>query len=157
MRILVFSDSHNDSKSISKVMKRFYPDCAIHLGDGSLDLFALEKEYPLTTFYYVKGTVDDFGEPDRIISLEGVSIFLSHENKFEVKKDRDKINEAVRLNIQIVLYGHTHVPEFFVNNGIIFMNPGSIGKEYGYRTFGLIDAFEGEYSCEVLFADLLIS
>ena len=160
MRILAFSDSHKDYESIAAVMKRFYPDAVIHLGDGTDDLFVLEKDFPLAKFFYVKGNSgepDTSGEPDRVITLENVSIFLSHINRFKVKKDRNMIDEALKLDVQIVLYGDSHTPELLVSNGITFMNPGSISKEFGFRTFGLIDVFEGAYSCEVVFADLFMA
>jgi len=46
VRILVFSDSHGDSGSILKIMNRFHPDIALHLGDGIEDLLVLEKDFP---------------------------------------------------------------------------------------------------------------
>jgi len=144
MRILVFADSHGDSKSIEKVLKRFYPDAAIHLGDGLDDFMLLEDSFPNTKFFNVRGTIDSYGNPDRVQIFEDVPFYISHE-----KQD-------INIDVKIVLYGHTHSPALYINNGITYMNPGTISMEYGFRTFGLIDIFEGEYSCEIKFVDSLV-
>jgi len=144
MRILVFADSHGDSSSIEKVMKKFYPDVAIHLGDGIDDFMSLESAFAHTKFFNVQGTLDSYGDPDRVLVFEGVPFYISHE-----KQDAD-------TSAKVVLYGHTHSPALYVNNGVTYMNPGTISIEYGFRTFGLIDIFEGEYSCEIKFVDSLV-
>jgi len=160
MKILVFADSHGDTGSVAQVMKRYYPDVAIHLGDGTDDLSVLGKGFPSTQFFYVTGNSnepDNQGEPDRLITLEGVSIFLTHMDRFRFKKDIDTVSKAMELNAQIILCGDSHTPELFFSSGITFMNPGSISKEFGFRTFGIIAVIDGEYSCEVLFADLFLA
>lgn len=157
MRILVFSDSHGDSESMAQAMKRFYPDTAIFLGDGIDDFLILEKDFPYTKFFNVAGTIDDKGDPARLEKFEGVAIYMSHEESLtKIKENREHIFEAMKLNAQIVLYGHSHVPELFVYRGITFMNPGTISKAYGFRTFGLIDIVDDDYLCEIMFADLLV-
>jgi len=144
MRILVFSDSHGDSESIEKVLRRFSPDAAIHLGDGVDDLISLESHFPHTLFFNVQGNMDDSGDPERFQMFENVLFYMSHE-----KRD-------ISGDVKLVLYGHTHVPALYINNGITYMNPGSICKDYGFRTFGLIDISDDEYSCEVKFADSMV-
>ena len=149
MIILVFSDSHGDSESMRKVMKRFYPHAAMYLGDGIEDFFSLEKEFPLTEFIHVRGNEDaaDASDEERLHVAEEVSVYMNH---FKM------VERAVELNAQIALYGNSHTPELFVKDGITFMNPGSISKEFGFQTFGMIEAFEGEYLCKVMFSDLLV-
>lgn len=157
MRILVFSDSHGDSESMAKVMTRFYPDAAIFLGDGIDDFLALEKDYPHTKLFNVRGTIDDKGDPARLERFEDIAIYMSHEESFtKIKADRGNISEAMKLNAQTVLYGHSHVPELFVYRGIMFMNPGTVSKLYGFRIFGLIDVVCDDYLCEIMFADLIV-
>ena len=159
MRVLVICDSHKDTDSVAKVMKKFYPDAAIHLGDGTDDLYVLEKDYPLTKFFYVKGNSnepDNQGELERAIQLEGITIYLTHWHRFK-RNDMDSIDEALKLNAQIILCGDSHTPELFFSKGIMFMNPGCISRECDFRTFGQIEIIESEYSCEVLFADLLLA
>ena len=157
MRILVFSDSHGDSESILKVMDRFYPDVALHLGDGIDDLLVLEKDFPQTSFFHVRGDVDNLGDLNRFQVFDGVSIYMTHHQfQFEIKKDRDKMTDIKKLNAHIVLFGNTHTPTLFVCDGVTFMNPGSIGKAFSFRTFGMIDISEGDFMCEVSFADLFV-
>ena len=156
MRILVFSDSHGDSESMEKVIKRFYPDAVIYLGDGIDDFFILEKEFPHAKFYNVAGNIDDKGDVARLERFEDVAIYMSHLESFaKIKADREHVFEAMKLNAKIILYGHTHVPELFVYRGITFMNPGTISKTFGLRTFGMIDLIDDDYLCEIMFADTL--
>jgi len=143
MKVLVFADSHGDSLSIEKVMRRFYPDAAIHLGDGVDDFISLESSFPHTKFFNVRGTIDSYGDPDRVLVLDNVPFYISHEKQ-------------ENTGAKVALYGHTHTPALYINNGVTYMNPGTISKEYGFRTFGLIDVFEGEYSCEIKFVDSLV-
>jgi len=155
--MLVFSDSHGDSESMAKVMKRFYPDAAIFLGDGIDDFLILEKDFPHTNFFNVQGTIDDKGDPARLEKFEDVAVYMSHEESFsKIKADREHVFEALKLNAQIVLYGHTHVPELFVYRGLTFMNPGTISASYGFRTFGMIDITGDEYLCQIMFTDLFV-
>jgi len=159
MRILVFSDSHGDSESMKKVIKKFYPDVALFLGDGIEDFLVLEKDFPHTKFFSVMGNADpsDSGVLERLQTFDKVAIYMTHlDNLFKIKEDREKILAIMKLNAQIILYGNTHVPELFVSHGITFMNPGTISKSFGFRTFGLIDIIDNEYFCEIRFADLLV-
>lgn len=159
VRILVFSDSHGDSESMEKIIKKFYPDVALFLGDGIEDFLMLENEFPHTKFFSVIGNVDpsNFGVSERLQTFDDVAIYMTHlEYPFKIKEDREKIFEIIKLNAQIILYGNTHVPELFVSHGITFMNPGTISKSFGFRTFGLIDIIDNEYFCEIRFADLFV-
>ncbi|MCL2388040.1 MAG: YfcE family phosphodiesterase [Defluviitaleaceae bacterium] len=156
MRILVFSDSHGDMESIEKAMNRFYPDIAIHLGDGIEDLLNLSKNFPLSTFFYVRGDVDNFGDSHKKELFDNVSVYMTHhEYQFTIEQNPEKIIEVLKLDSQIVLFGNTHTPTLFVSNGITFMNPGSISKVNGFRTFGMIDVIDNEYLCKLMFADLI--
>jgi len=74
-------------------MKRYYPDAAIHLGDGIDDLLTLSTDFPLTNFFYVKGDLDDSGNLNRLQTFENVSIFITHNGQyFKIQDDRKKID-----------------------------------------------------------------
>jgi len=108
------------------------------------DFVALGKDFPHTKFYNVRGNVDDYGDSERLETFEGVPIYMTH------------IKQNIHPDAKIVLYGDTHAPALYVNSGITYMDPGSICKDYGFRTFGLIDVFEDEYTCEIKFFDSLV-
>ena len=153
MRSLVFSDSHEDTESMESVIKRFYPDMVLHLGDCIDDILELEKAFPDINFSYVRGNVDCIGEIEKVQQLEQVPVFMTHGDKYYLEDKEALLNTAMDLSVKIVLYGHTHSPVLYVKNGIVFLNPGTISRLYDFRTFGLIDVFDDEYSCEILFAD----
>jgi len=151
LRCLVFSDSHRDMSNMHKITKRFYPDVVLHLGDSIYDAIELEKSFPSIRFECVRGNIDeDSDAPDeRLITLEKVNVYLTHVQK----EDGIMLDKSINENAQIYLYGNTHTPAFSVSRGIILMNPGAIGADFEESSFGLIDIFESEYRCNIMFAN----
>ena len=153
MRILVFSDSHNYDKNMRQALllnhNRF--DCCLHLGDGCREFEALAEEYTGIPFVAVNGNGEDlWGSPrvtETVLDLEGCRIMLTHGHKYNVKFGTDKlIYRAIERECDIVLYGHTHVPENryepdMGKGGLYIFNPGSISVPPLNRrpSFGTID------------------
>jgi len=136
---------------MEKITKRFYPDVILHLGDSINDATILQKKFPLIPFECIKGNVDEGSNaPDEhLVSLENVNIYLTHCQK----EQNMMIDKAMEENAQMYLYGNTHMPTFSVTRGIVLMNPGAIGSHFDECSFGLIDVFESEFTCSVLFAN----
>ena len=94
MRILVFPNSHGDVASITKIMEKFYPDVAIHLGGGIEDLLNMAEDFPLTRLLYVRGDVDNSGDIYIKELFDNISIYMTHhEYQFTIKHDMDKISD----------------------------------------------------------------
>lgn len=99
-------------------------DHVLHAGDiGKPEVLpALERIAPLTA---IRGNVDK-GEwaasiPEQCeISLNGVRVFLIHDLKTL------DIDPAV-AGIALVISGHSHQPKQYVENGVLYLNPGSAG------------------------------
>ena len=80
MRILVFSDTHNNSGRMIKVIDNTIgEDAVIHCGDGMRDVKEAEEIYPDIKFYYVSGNCDmDRKKYEEIIEIGGKKIFVTH-------------------------------------------------------------------------------
>ena len=149
MEFLIFSDSHGRTDGMELALSRQLrrPDGVFFLGDGLRDLERLDLGGNL--LYDVTGNCDWFscfcGEGnvpmERVISLEGHKILMTHGHLFGVKGGYGGLlAHAVEVGADIVLSGHTHVPhqevlpagEFVGNTALerplYLFNPGSIGQ-----------------------------
>ncbi|MHB1485535.1 MAG: metallophosphoesterase family protein [Saccharofermentanales bacterium] len=57
MKIVVFTDSHNDVDTMLTVIKKEQPDKFLHLGDNISDGFILQNIQDIIV-YFVKGNTD---------------------------------------------------------------------------------------------------
>lgn len=96
----------------------------LHLGDvGNASILReLERIAPMTA---IRGNVDREGEcarlPETEIALaEGHYLYMLHDLK-------TLHLDPAAAKFAAVLYGHTHVPEFYTKKGVLYLNPGSCG------------------------------
>lgn len=141
MRILVVSDTHHNEYSLRRaVLAQPKAQVVIHLGDGEEEASSVRMEFPDKMFLQVRGNCDwgstlpIFGE----ITLENVKIFYTHGYTYNVKYGLYDFKAAARDHgAQVALFGHTHKAMTEYENGIYFMNPGSLNG-YG-ATYGIVD------------------
>ena len=154
MDILVFSDSHGNLRNVQKALDSQIkkPDAILFLGDGLANLNYFDFDgIPL---YTVSGNCDGdfygslFSDDERIIELAGKKIMMTHGHKYDVKHSLTRlIYTAASRDVDIVLYGHTHVAHECVltpescempklQKPLYVMNPGAIGS--GGSSFGVI-------------------
>ncbi len=132
MKFLVFSDSHKYTNGMDRAIEK-HKDVKyiIHCGDVASDVEYLEYVYGRShCICSVCGNNDFFtNEPySRIIPIEGHRIYVTHGHKEHVKQGLYALSAAARNeNCNICIYGHTHVQKSIEENGITFLNPGSIG------------------------------
>ncbi|WP_291256466.1 metallophosphoesterase [Fusobacterium sp.] len=136
MKVLIISDSHKRLNTLINIYKKEQPDVVICAGDHSTDGEELSYLYPDSKYYIVRGNCDIFDrryEDEVIIELEGSKILLAHGHEYGVKFSYDSIEErGKRLNCNIVIFGHTHIPYISKKDGIILFNPGAVyDNEYG--------------------------
>lgn len=148
-KILVFSDSHGNSSSISNAIEQ-HPDAsmALFLGDGIVDFLRVTDLTHLQTvcvrgncdFYRASSDIRDI----EILTVENVRIMMTHGHLFGVKSGLGTaLDKASEAGSDIFLFGHTHVPfdRTFIRDGkhIRLFNPGSVGRgrENG-NTYGII-------------------
>ena len=164
MRLVVVSDTHGDAMHLPDVLSRarggrFPVDAILFLGDGLGDLSILAPYgVPIV---YVRGNCDysftDAPE-EETLRFEGRRILLTHGHRYDVKWGLDRLAmEAAVRDVDIVLFGHTHLPtEKYYPAGtsvcgvtlekpVYLFNPGSLresrgGYSAGFGVLELTDA-----------------
>ncbi len=153
MRILVFSDSHNSDTNMREALHRNHNrfDLCIHLGDGCREFETLGQLYSPIPFVTVNGNGEDWGGAQRVretvLDLEGVRIMVTHGHMYNVKFGTTALEyRAVEKECDIVLYGHTHIPDNryipdIMGKSLYIFNPGSISRPpLGYKAgYGVIE------------------
>ncbi len=134
--IIVLSDTHARRKNLQKITPLFAEnDMIIHLGDGSLDMLETVKNYPEKT-YVCQGNCDlGYGRAEYVLEVEGVRIFCCHGHRYGVKSGLYKLALCAKENdCSVALYGHTHEARIDEVDGVLCINPGSLGEwvESGY-------------------------
>lgn len=141
MKILVVSDTHGNCEYLEKVLETHNDiQLLIHLGDVCGDGDYIEVIAPCEAVI-VSGNNDYFGNYSRekIIEREGNKFFLTHGHYYGVHHSVEQlVNRGSELGANVVMYGHTHIPQINIYNDIYCINPGSlslprqVGKEKSY-------------------------
>jgi len=115
----------------------------IHLGDYSRDAHFVSSLFENIPFRTIKGNNDYLqSDPEEmLLNISGRKIFLAHGHKYGVKLSLEKIKKhAKELNVDILLFGHTHIPLCEKSNSLNIMNPGSASKWHARNaTYGIIE------------------
>lgn len=132
-KLLVMSDTHGNTALAEKILKKNNDiDIVIHLGDYLRDADKLKRLFPDLRFEYVYGNCDYMiGDipSEKILEIEGNRVLLTHGHKYSVKWSVEKLHyKAASDNIQLLLFGHTHMQEVIHGPGYIILNPGSISE-----------------------------
>lgn len=145
MKVLVISDSHGRNDDIKGVLKQVGPiDMLVHCGDieRGPDYIKAIAGCPV---HMVAGNNDynlNLHQED-IFEIEGYKVLVVHGHQYFVNMGTDRLAEhAMEEQADIVLYGHTHVPDLKQGRDLTIMNPGSISypRQYGRKpTFGVIE------------------
>ena len=149
MKIGVISDTHGLLRpEVAPALAGV--DRILHLGDvGKISILSeLEKIAPVTA---IRGNVDHGGscselpETD-VVLLEGRYIYMLHDlNTLHL--------DPVAGRFGVVLFGHTHMPNFYKRQGVLYFNPGSCGpRRFDLPiTVGLLRVGEdGELEAEII-------
>ena len=127
---VIVSDSHGRRGAVERVEHLFAEnDFIVHLGDGSTDMRRTMSAFPDKT-YILRGNCDfSYGEDECVIEAEGVSILCCHGHRYGVKGTLMKLALRAReLGCEVALYGHTHCANVESMNGVLLVNPGSLGS-----------------------------
>ena len=156
MKIAVFSDSHGNTESMLHAVRVWQPDLILHLGDHALDAEELRAECGIQT-RYVKGNCDlaSAARDSDIFEYDGVKIMMCHGHRHRVKMTLDSLlNAAWFSHADIVLYGHTHIAHLEDMDGLLVINPGSIGT--GRRpSWAKLEINDGVPQAEIVYLDAL--
>ena len=126
MKVVVFSDAHGNRVIVERIIS-FNPDVDffVSLGDSELplnflmdlDIISIKGNYPRDAgFTY-----------ESILEVGNKKLLLVHGHKFKVQKSLMKLlRHAIDLDVDIALYGHTHVAKVDKVDKLLLFNPGSI-------------------------------
>jgi len=89
------------SADVIAALKKIAPVHAIH---GNIDIEPLTAKYPATD----------------VIEIGGFSFYILHNLRALDLKPR-------AAGFQAVIFGHSHKPEFYFEDGVLYFNPGSAG------------------------------
>jgi hypothetical protein len=116
------------------------------VGDPSI-LTELRRIAPVTA---IRGNIDRSGPCAELpateaIELAGCLIYIVHN-----LEDLDLNPQAA--SIGVVLYGHSHQPSIEQRNGILYLNPGSVGpRRFNLPiTFALLRIDNGQPAAEIV-------
>ena len=154
MKLLIISDTHGE---MPVDIKKIEFDAVIHAGDiGDAAFFGkLDSETGGRNLYAVYGNTDFVlsGYLPETVSTEigGLKFFIVHNltAPHRIMPANEKI--IAEKHAEIVVSGHTHVPAVEERDGIVFINPGSLGKAglTGRRTFAVAGICDGKVSAEI--------
>jgi hypothetical protein len=123
---VIFHAGDIGSADVINALKKIAPVHAIY---GNIDIPPLSKKFPATD-------VIDFG---------GFTFYMLHNLRSLDLKPK-------AAGFHAVIYGHSHKPEFYFEDGVLFFNSGSAGpKRFSLPiTVGKIKIIDGELLPEIL-------
>lgn len=146
----VFSDSHKDLKTLkaaAEEAKGFGAKKFIHLGDNYADadvLYDFSDDVVRVPGLWCPEYSDARVKNRLIIDLWGFKTLLTHSHKIaeqDLPGDGDPDKILKDQDVDILLYGHTHIYECIIRGDRLDMNPGTCkagDKRSTHPTYGLI-------------------
>lgn len=143
MKILVVSDNHRNESSLEELIHLYKDevDYWFHCGDSEFK----SSHHLWKTFKSVNGNMDYRNEfPDyRVETVEDEKFIVVHGHQHQVKFSFEPLTElAKENNARIVFYGHTHIAKVDKEQGVYFINPGSITQPRGALREGSYAIYE---------------
>jgi hypothetical protein len=149
VKLGVISDTHRHIVNFSRAadfLREQGVDRIIHLGDDYSDVDEIGEEDILRVPGVFSDAYQDINIANRITQNFGGWHFLlshtlsSHPNDLPGDLVPEDLIRDSRVNV--ILYGHTHIPDIRCEQGIIYFNPGHLKNEdkKGFPpTFGYIE------------------
>lgn len=145
MKIGILSDTHlaHITEDFKETMKRVFDgvDMIIHAGDMTgISVFNYLSNWELKA---VRGNMDGFDlynmlPEKRIENIMGKNVGIIHG-----KGPPNGIENVVLSefqNVDLIVFGHSHVPLETKKNGVLLFNPGSYRRSSSYRgTVGIVE------------------
>jgi len=159
MKFLIISDIHDNLVNLEKCLswgRGQGINQVICCGDvvNSETLAYLARN--LNNIYLVRGNLEIYDEAELkkyknikylgrfgVFELDDKTVGLCHEPWY-IKSVLDK------KPCQIVFYGHTHEPWLKEKNGVVEVNPGTLGGVFSKATFAVWDSVSGQAELKIL-------
>lgn len=159
MTLLVISDTHGREDRVRELLRLHREaEAVLFLGDGLRDLPEELCSSDRPRLFAVSGNCDPFtfggaslGE-EALLDLGSYRFLLMHGHRHSVKSGTERaVAYASVKGADVLLYGHTHVPEERYlpqkegGRPLWVFNPGSLGAPWdGAPSFGLIQIRGGQ-------------
>jgi len=145
-RVAVLSDTHLRTVTVffEELWRKFFTNVDIVLHAGDVTCEEVVRFMQQKVFHGVRGNMDSPGVREmlpshEVINIEGVLVGLTHGRgapeglEERILKDFDQVD--------MVVYGHSHIPVDHVRNGVRFFNPGTATgpARNGQNTVGLLE------------------
>ncbi|OIJ10321.1 YfcE family phosphodiesterase [Anaerobacillus arseniciselenatis] len=158
MRVLIISDSHGLKEELFQVFDRnkHKVDLIIHCGDSELP----KQSFSAYEKLLIVGGNCDFDkkyEEEIFYEKDQLKVFVTHGHLHNVKMSAVKLSyRAEELGAKLVCFGHSHIAAAFVENGVLYINPGSfrLPRKRLERSYAIVD-FEKSQEALVTFYDHL--
>lgn len=141
MRILVVSDSHGNDVGLLRAHEQAGPcDLVIHTGDGEQDAAALEAVLGCTVLR-VAGNCDVGSRAERelVLQLSGIRCLITHGDRYGVKSGLERlVQQAEALDVDLILYGHTHHARCDRFGNRLFVNPGALTRQNDTPSYAIV-------------------
>lgn len=135
MKIGITGDTHGDIACLRKLVQLAPPvEQWLHTGDYAKDAAVLGKLSGLPLLKVLGNCDYDSQEAniDEIFVVEGFKIWLTHGHRY---MGHTHIEELVwwakQLEVDLVIYGHTHIPMCKYYGDKLLINPGSPARPRG--------------------------
>lgn len=153
MLIGVLSDTHRLNGYIKKACEHIKGcDMVIHLGDNIEDVEEIKKYYK-KSIINVRGNCDYTEDiPSEKVEIIGdKKFFLTHGHNYNVKSSLINLKyKALEIGADIVLFGHTHIALSDEEDGVLFVNPGSVSMpRNGKNSIAIIEIDDGNININI--------
>lgn len=144
MRIGVVGDIHGNLQGLEQALRSMGPvDHLLFTGDGYREIVKVKLNIGVP-IKGVAGNCDFYSEypSEQVLRLDDHKVMLTHGHRYGVKQGLTTIGLAGReKGLELVVFGHTHVPVNTEWEGIRLFNPGTLCPERSYRgiTYGIIE------------------
>lgn len=138
---VILSDNHGEIEDLQKILAGGSTDwdAMFHCGD-----YCAEPGHLTKGVYRVRGNCDLLrsAPAEQTIAWRGLNILLVHGHLYQVNLSLLPLRyRAEELGCSVILYGHTHHPLCVQEEGMVFINPGSMFSPRGYPrpTFAVME------------------
>lgn len=144
MRIGVVSDTHGKPEFLRKALEQMgHIDMLIHAGDHYRDALSISKQTGLRVTAVVGNCDwDVVGPLEKVLEVEDRRILVVHGHLYGVKSGHEKLAQLLREGCyDLIIYGHSHMPEITPLPQGYLMNPGSLSspRRGSKRSYGIVE------------------
>ena len=154
MKILVIGDTHGKLNRVRDIWPKLRDiDLIAHTGDHYSDAMRLEQELHVPVIA-VGGNCDSSGPAKEIIETEFGRILLTHGHRDNVKWDMNTLKyRAMENDCRAVFFGHTHQSLNIEEDGIYYLNPGSLSlpRDGSSGSYAIVRTAEDRFDASIVY------